>query len=42
MIGVICMVFSIIITLVVSAFTKKPSDEILYDAFDKPIENEII
>ena len=41
MIGVICMVFSIIITLVVSAFTKKPSDEILYDAFDKPIENEI-
>ena len=41
MIGVICMIFSIIITVVVSLFTKKPSDEILYEAFDKPIENEI-
>lgn len=41
MIGVICMIFSIIITVVVSLFTKKPSDEILYEAFDKPIANEI-
>ena len=41
MIGVICMFFSIIITIVVSCFTKKPSNEILYEAFDKPIENEI-
>ncbi len=41
MIGVICMISSVILTVVVSAFTKKPSDEILYNAFDKPIENEI-
>ena len=41
MIGVICMFFSIIVTIVVSCFTKKPSDEILYEAFDKPLENEI-
>ena len=41
MIGVICMMFSVILTLAVSAFTKKPSDEILYEAFEKPIENEI-
>jgi len=41
MIGVICMIFSVIITIVVSLFTKKPSEEILTEAFDKPIENEI-
>ena len=41
MIGVICMIFSIIITVAVSIFTDKPSDEIIYEAFDKPIENEI-
>ncbi len=41
MIGVICMLFSLIITAVVSAFTKKPSNEIIYEAFEKPIENEI-
>ena len=41
MIGVICMVCSIIVTVVVSLFTKKPSDEILYQAFEQPIENEI-
>ena len=39
LIGTICMIFSIIITIVVSIFTKKPSQEILYNAFDKPLEN---
>ncbi len=41
LIGVCCMVFSIIVTVVVSLLTKKPSNEILYEAFDKPIEGEI-
>ena len=41
MIGVICMIFSLIITTAVSAFTKAPSEEILFEAFDKPIENEV-
>ncbi len=41
LIGVICMVFSVIITVIVTLCTKKPSDEILYEAFDKPIEGEI-
>ena len=41
MIGVICMLFSVVITVLVSAFTKKPSEQILYEAFDKPIENEV-
>lgn len=39
--GVLCMAFSCIVTLVVSKFTKKPSQEAIYEAFDKPIENEI-
>ena len=41
LIGSICMVFSVIITVVVSLFTKKPDDKIIYEAFEKPIENEI-
>ena len=41
MIGVICMIFSIVITVVVSLLTKAPSDEILHESFEKPIENEI-
>ena len=41
MIGVICMVFSIVITVAVSLMTKAPEEEILYEAFEKPIENEI-
>ena len=40
-IGVICIIFSVIITFVVSLFTKAPEEKILYDAFDKTIENEI-
>ncbi len=35
MIGVICMAFSIVITIVVSLFTKAPSEEIINNAFDK-------
>lgn len=41
MIGSICMIFSVLITIVVSLFTKKPSNKILTEAFDKPLENEI-
>ena len=41
MIGVICMAASVAITVVVSLLTEKPSDDILYEAFDKPQENEI-
>ncbi|MBE6644794.1 MAG: sodium:solute symporter family protein [Ruminococcaceae bacterium] len=41
MIGVICMAFSLVITVIVSSFTKKPSDDVIYEAFDKPLENEI-
>ncbi len=41
MIGVICMVFSMVITVVVSLLTKCPSSEIISEAFDKPIENEV-
>ncbi len=42
LIGVICMAFSMIITVVVSLFTKQPKSEILEQAFNKKIENEII
>lgn len=41
LIGVLCMLFSVIIVLVVSKFTKKPSDETIANAFDKELENEI-
>ena len=41
MIGVICMAFSMIITVVVSLLTKAPDDVIIAAAFEKPIENEI-
>ena len=41
LIGVICMAFSLVITVIVSLCTKKPNDEILHNAFDKPIEGEI-
>ena len=41
LIGVICMIFSLIITFIVSLMTKKPNDDILYEAFESPIENEI-
>lgn len=41
LIGVICMAFSVIITVAVSLLTKKPDESILANAFDKPIEDEI-
>ncbi len=39
--GVICMAFSVISTLAVSAFTKKPSDEAIEQAFNKQVDNLI-
>lgn len=41
LIGVICMIFSLIITTVVSLFTKRPDDAVLSEAFDKHFEGEI-
>jgi len=41
MIGSICMIFSVIVTVIVSLCTKAPSDSTIYEAFDKPIENEV-
>ena len=41
LIGVICMIFSLVITAVVSLFTRKPDDAILEAAFDKSFEGEI-
>ena len=41
MIGVICMVWSVISTYLVSLFTKRPAKKMIHRAFDKPIENEI-
>ena len=42
LIGVICMFYSIIVTIIVSLFTKAPDKEIIDNAFNKQIENEII
>lgn len=42
LIGVICMVFSVIVTAVVSLLTKRPSDEVLCAAFDTHFEGEIV
>ncbi len=41
LIGVICMIFSLIITVIVSLATKRPDDKILHEAFDKSFEGEI-
>ncbi len=41
MIGVICMAFSVAITVVVSLLTKAPNENVIYEAFEKPIENEV-
>lgn len=41
LIGVICMVFSLVITFLVSLVTKKPDDAIISEAFDKHFEGEI-
>ena len=42
LIGVICMIFSLAVTTVVSLLTAPPSKEVIEGAFEKPIENEII
>lgn len=42
LVGVICMVYSLIATFIVSLFTKKASNEALFEAFEKPIDNEIL
>ena len=41
LIGVICMIFSVIITVAVTLLTKSPTESIISNAFDKSIENEI-
>ena len=41
LIGVICMIFSIIVTVVVSLLTKKPDKKIIHEAFEKSFEGEI-
>ena len=41
LIGVICMILSLAVTFVVSLLTKKPSDDIIYEAFEKSFEGEI-
>lgn len=42
MVGSICMIYSVVSTVIVSLLTKKPSDEVIKEAFDKPIENEAV
>lgn len=39
--GVLCMIFSCIVVIVVSLFTKQLDNKIIENAFDKKIENEI-
>ena len=39
--GVLCMIFSCVITIVVSIFTKKPNPETIENAFDKQVDNLI-
>ncbi len=41
LIGVICMVFSVIITVAVSLLSKKPDAAVISEAFDKSVEGEI-
>ena len=40
-VGVVCMICSIVITAVVSLFTKAPDEKIISDAFDKEVEGLI-
>ncbi len=40
-IGVICMAFSFVVTAVVSLCTKAPNEDVLQNAFEKQIEDEI-
>lgn len=41
LIGVFSIILSIALTLIISGFTKKPSEETLYNAFDKKVEGLI-
>ena len=41
LVGVICIAFSVLITFLVSLFTKAPDNEIICEAFEKKIENAI-
>ena len=41
LVGTICMIFSVVITVAVSLFTKAPDEEVLYEAFEKSLEDEI-
>ncbi len=41
LIGVLCMLYSLIVTPVVSLFTKAPASKVVEAAFDAPLENEI-
>ncbi len=41
LIGAICIFYSLVITPVVSLFTKAPAPEVIERAFDAPLENEI-
>lgn len=41
LIGTVCMLFSIVITVAVSLLTKAPDEQILSEAFDKSFEGEI-
>lgn len=42
LIGVICMAYSLISTVIVSLFTKKPSEEVINNSFEKNIDNLIV
>jgi SSS family solute:Na+ symporter/sodium/proline symporter len=42
MVGVICMAYSMISTILVSLFTKQPRKDIIDEAFDKKIDNLIV
>ncbi len=42
LIGVLCMVFSLLSTFLVSLFTKKPDAQVIESAFDKHFEGEIV
>ena len=41
LIGTVCMLFSVVITVVVSLLTKAPDEEIIHEAFEKSFEGEI-
>ena len=41
LIGVICMISSLVLTALVSLFTKAPSESVIENAFNSPLEDEI-